>query len=108
MVLEQVQALLDNVELDQPTMLGIVGFCAGHLVKLQAIDVADVPEPVLNEPKILSLDGRFDGAAVDSESSRMMLMRVAREKGDAGDIDNEWGIVLIVIIRELKDARMLI
>lgn len=62
--LVDVQALLDDVELDQAPVLGHWVRDPINLLHMQPANVADVAQPILHEPEVVIIDSSLDSTAV--------------------------------------------
>lgn len=61
--LDDVAALLLDIELDEAVVAGIVGGDGVELLLVQAVDVADVAQPGVQEAEVLGRHGGLDAAA---------------------------------------------
>lgn len=99
--LDDVAALLDDVELDEAVVAGALVPDGVQLVLVQAVDVPDVPEPGVEDAEVLGGHGGLDAAAAvvaahDDVLDLEVLDGVVEHRGDVEvDVADQVGDVAV-------------
>lgn len=99
--LNDVPALLDDVELDQAVIAGVLVLDGVKLLLVQPVDVPDIPEPGVEDAEVLRAHGGLDTAAAvmaadDNVLDLEVLDGVVEHRGDVEvDVADEVGDVAV-------------